>query len=704
MSYQNKAIIALTCLVGLNNLSAQHNRHKNEPQNKKLEEVVVQGQKRPTSVNSVNTKINSITIEQNMGQSLASLLEKISGLSSIQTGVNTAKPVIHGMHGNRILIVNNGARQNGQQWGEGHAPEIDMNSSEAIYVVKGAESVRFGSEAMGGVIVMEPRSLKYGGKALSGKFHSQYGTNGRRLGLNALLEGGIPKNSHWAWRVQGSYNNAGDRYTGGYILNNTGEREANISLATGYKHNNLSIEAFYSRYDSQHGVMKASQMGNIQDLHERILIGQPQAFTDWSRTIDYPREHVIHHNLSLRAEYKHALWGNLRYQMTYQDDGRQEFRIRRNNNSHIPEVDLKLKSHQHQLRWTRSHGAWDSEIGLQYQHINNYSIAGNGITPIIPNYVEDSWGVYGIERYTANRWGAELGVRLDGQRTSAAGFDITGKPYGGTRHFTNFTYSLGGRYRLGGGWHLKSNFGVAWRAPHVHELYSNGHDHGSAAFIRGDDSLQSEQSYKWVSSLTFNGRLKLSIDAYLQWVSNYIYDSPQIAPDGKPQTMTVLSGSYPLFQYQQTNAFFRGIDFEGSYDILPWLKYTLRTALIFANERSTGAYLPYIPPMRVDHSLSIGLPCILGCKTAEIEIGHRYVSKQTRFDPNKDLTQQTPPAYNLFNVELAFSWDFGERNELSLRLIGENILNKHYKEYTNRARYYSHDLGRDIRLQLGWRF
>ena len=103
-----------------------------------IKEIVVTGERRQASVNSVSEKITSNMIDRSMGKSLASLLEHVSGVSSIQTGTTVAKPVINGMYGNRILIVNNGARQTGQQWGADHAPEIDQNSSGSIEVVKGA--------------------------------------------------------------------------------------------------------------------------------------------------------------------------------------------------------------------------------------------------------------------------------------------------------------------------------------------------------------------------------------------------------------------------------------------------------------------------------------------------------------------------------------------------------------------------------------
>ena len=150
----------------------------NKEQN--IGEIVVTGVRQQASINSVSNKIDESLIDRSMGKSLASILEHVSGVSSIQTGTTVAKPVINGMYGNRILIVNNGARQTGQQWGVDHAPEIDQNSSGSIEVIKGAESVRYGSEALGGIIVMNQKALPYGQTALSGHLRTLYGNNGKR--------------------------------------------------------------------------------------------------------------------------------------------------------------------------------------------------------------------------------------------------------------------------------------------------------------------------------------------------------------------------------------------------------------------------------------------------------------------------------------------------------------------------------------------
>ena len=162
----------------------------NKEQN--IGEIVVTGVRQQASINSVSNKIDESLIDRSMGKSLASILEHVSGVSSIQTGTTVAKPVINGMYGNRILIVNNGARQTGQQWGVDHAPEIDQNSSGSIEVIKGAESVRYGSEALGGIIVMNQKALPYGQTALSGHLRTLYGNNGKRYSVVAQAEGTMP--------------------------------------------------------------------------------------------------------------------------------------------------------------------------------------------------------------------------------------------------------------------------------------------------------------------------------------------------------------------------------------------------------------------------------------------------------------------------------------------------------------------------------
>ena len=235
-----------------------------------LGEVLVQARRTAVSANSVSAQIDNATIHRCLGQSLASLLENVSGVSSIQTGTIIAKPVIQGMYGNRILTINQGARLTGQQWGADHAPEVDQNSASTIEVVKGAESVRYGAEALGGIIVMERRELPFGEERINGSLTSLYGTNGRRYALSGTLAGTLPFCKDIAWRLQSTHSNGGDRKTAHYLLNNTGMRENDISLNAGYRHDRLTLEGYYSLFDQRLGIMPSAQMGSEDVLKKRI--------------------------------------------------------------------------------------------------------------------------------------------------------------------------------------------------------------------------------------------------------------------------------------------------------------------------------------------------------------------------------------------------------------------------------------------------
>ena len=150
----------------------------------------------------------------------------------IQTGASIAKPVIHGLHSNRILILNNEVRQEGQHGGADHAPEIDPMVADQITIVKGANAVRYGSDALGGVILIAPKKLPYG-DGMHGRLLPSFASNGRKSALTASIEGSVPKLHSWAWGVQGTLKRSGDLSTASYLLNNTAAREANFFSSYG---------------------------------------------------------------------------------------------------------------------------------------------------------------------------------------------------------------------------------------------------------------------------------------------------------------------------------------------------------------------------------------------------------------------------------------------------------------------------------------
>ena len=651
--------------------------------------------------------IDKPKLQQKSGEELAKVLTTVAGVSMIQTGATIAKPVIHGLHSNRILILNNEVRQEGQQWGADHAPEIDPAVADKITVIKGADAVRYGSDALGGVVVIAPNQLPYG-DGLHGQLSPSFASNGRKSATTLKLESGLPGLLHWAWRVQGTLKRSGDIHTADYMLNNTAAAEANFSAAIGMRQEAGSAELFYSRYENESGVFYGSHIGNLDDLLARFEIGRPLTTYPFSYSIEAPKQKVIHHLLKAKAYYFLPFGGKLTAQYAFQKDIRQEFSVRRLDRTRIPALNMWLTTHLAEVFWENMDALhWKTLVGGSFSLQDNYNQPGTGVVPVIPNFASVGYGAFAIEKYHKDKWNAEAGLRYDYKYLSADGYDMYSQRYGGEHDFHNITYSLGGAWQATPHTALSSNIGVAWRAPQVNELYSSGLHHGAGTYNLGEASLSPETGVKWITSLSYTHPergIYLTADAYVQLIKNYIYDYPT------GETRTLFSGVYPIFQYTQADALFRGVDIDASLRLAQWgafaqrLSYGLRGSVVFANELKTDRYFPFIPAPRLSQSLEWKAQPKGLFQTLEASIGHTFVAKQTRFEPSQELVATTPDAYHLFEAAVGGTIAIADQQTLSVRLSCENLFNQLYKEYTNRFRYYAHDLGRNVYLRLNYNF
>lgn len=662
-----------------------------------LSEIVVASRKGTTHRNTVVQVVDKDDLQRKSGESLAQLLATVRGVSMIQTGATIAKPVIHGLHSNRILILNNEVRQEGQQWGADHAPEIDPAMANRIAVVKGAEAVRYGSDALGGVVLLSPDKLPYG-DALHGEVSPSFSSNGRKMATSLTLETAVPNLPQWAWRVQASGKRSGDVQTADYHLNNTAQQERNFSVATGVEKEQWGVEAFYSRYHNETGIFYGSHIGNLDDLLVRFEIGRPLTVYPFSYQIEAPKQEIVHHLLKVKGFARFPSAGKLTAQYAYQDDIRKEFNVRRLDRTRIPALHMNLSTHSLDVSWENHYGQWKSQLGASASHQVNYNTPGTGVVPVIPNFASVGYGAFAIQKYDGGDWEAEGGLRYDYKTLNADGYDSFSQRYGGNHTFHNITYSLGGSCRLSEKWSATSNLGVAWRSPHVSELYSNGLHHGAGTYDIGDKHLQSETGVKWINSVKYQAeKWSFTADFFAQLIKNYIFD----APTG--ETKTLFSGVYPIFRYAQADAFFRGADMQLSYAFLPNCRYGLQASVVYANELKTRKYFPFIPSERISQEIAFELPQWEGFREVYFSAKHRFVAKQTRFNPEQELVNDTPDAYHLFDVGLGGKLPFGKQ-KIAVHLSVENVLDKLYKEYTNRFRYYAHDLGRNIQLRVVYSF
>ncbi len=661
--------------------------------NIELNEVEVKGHRK--SVNAMNNseEVSGEQLERTRGASLAGALKDIAGVSMLQTGATIAKPVIHGLHSNRILVLNNGIRQEGQQWGSEHAPEIDPFIANKLTVIKGSEGIRYGGDAVAGVILVEPAALQYS-KRLEGQVNTIYSQNGRSGVVAGMLGGSIGK---LAWRAQGSAKRGGNLRTADYYLDNTGIKELNYSGTLGYSNKIWDTELYYSHFSTELAILKDSHIGNINDLQTRIEYGRPFFDGDFSYKIAAPMQKVYHDLLKWKAHIH--LNNNIHLNATYayQNNNRQEYDQRRVLTG-TPTLYLKLRTHTLDVNMEHmSDRGWKKIVGLAFIDQVNNNVAGTGVTPLIPNYDSYSAAAYGIVKKMMRTWEAEAGVRYEYKHLDALGYNRNKELYGGVRNFSNIAASVGAVKHFNNHWHLRSNLGMAWRPPVVSELYSNGLHHGTASYEIGDSTLNSERSVKWLTSLEHQSeRLTFTWDAYVNLIQDFIY----LQPAG--EYFENIRGAFPVYNYRQTNARLLGTDISASYRITDALSYRLKYSMIRGRDTKNDTWLPWFPADRISNTLRYELPAWKKAKNNYIEAGHQYTARQTRYEANSDYVVP-PAAYNLFSLAAGSRLQLG-KNTLDLNISADNLFDTLYKDYLNRFRYFAHDLGRNITVRATWKF
>lgn len=657
---------------------------------------VVGHQQTVVTANPVKT-VSREQVAQVQGKTLADIFSVLPGVSMLQTGATIAKPVINGMHSNRILILNNGIRQEGQQWGSEHAPEIDPFVAKDFKLIKGAEGVRYGADAIGGVIITSPAPLPVD-PYLSGELNAIYQSNGRSGVLSGMLQSGVRNLPGLAWRIQGTAKRSGNVRTADYYLGNTGVVEYNASAALRYSHTNSAFEAYYSRFHTSLGIFTGAHVGTITDIQARIEAGRPFENYPFTYQINAPRQWVTHDLGKLKWHRDHVGGGSLDVQYGVQRNHRREYDIRRAGRDALPMLDMVLTTQTLDATYqTPLYDKWRTQAGTNFTMQVNNNVPGTLNTPLIPNYDSFTAGVFAIQRFTENTHEWEFGVRYDFKTFDAAGFDRDQNLYGGQRDFHNVSGSIGGAWHPSPSWQLRSNIGLAWRAPNANELYSNGLHHGAALYEIGDAQLDSEHGYKWMISPSYNdGPLAMDIDFYAQYIRRYIYAQP--SPGEFLQT---IRGTFPVFRYRQTDAAFLGADLSLRYALPYELTYLLTAALVRARDVTNDVFLPYIPSDRFSHQLRWQIPAqSTAVADSYISVEHQWVLEQTRYQPHTDYSPP-PPAYHLFALYTGSRLDLG-RHQLDIGLSVTNLFNTPYREYMNRFRYYSHNLGREIGIRLSY--
>lgn len=703
MQYQCLALLWVLCLfTGLCKGQQDRRLPLKEQDSIHLQDVEVIGRRGELS-HAVH-RLSEQEIRENKGKTLAESLTDISGVSTIGMGSSIVKPVINGLHGNRILILNNGVRQEGQQWGIEHAPEIDPFTADQLEVVKGAQGVRYGADALGGVVLVSANDIDLD-RTWKGNIDLVGQSNGRGGGGHVLLEGAVKALPGLGWRLQASGKKLGNYKSADYFLGNTGVDELNYAGTLQYKRDRNQLELYVSHFGTQLGIFRGAHIGTVDDIQARIDHGRPFESYDFSYQIDAPRQKVTHDLLKASWEHQFRSDRQLEVQYGLQRNHRREYDLRRVASDDIPMADMVLTTQSLDVILKQG----NSSVGVQSLIQVNNNTPGTGTTPIIPNFDSYAAGVFAVHQFHVERWHAEIGARYDFKYLDIAGYryrrDVINEEgtvdqylLTDTRQFHNASGTAGILYLFSPKLSWKSNIGLAWRAPSVNELYSDGVHHGSATYELGNTDLRSEKGLKWINTFIWGGdRLQATVDVYAQMIYDYIYAQPN--PDSVRQT---IRGTFPLFAYQQDDAFFYGADLRLRYALFNGLHYDASASLVRARNVELDSYLPYIPSARFQHAFSWAY---LGESQPEsyLKLAHRFVAKQTQYEEGMDYATP-PPAYHLFDVVANKQIKMDDDKSWNVMLSVENLFNRSYKDYMDRFRYFAHQMGRNMNLKISYQF
>ena len=670
---------------------------------KEFETVTVSGQRFHTNKLQQASKIGVEVLEKGGATSLAKMLESIPGVSSISSGSTVAKPVIQGMHSSRILLMNNGVRLESQSWGADHAPELDYTGSSMVEVVKGAECVRYGFGAMGGVVLMNDAPLPYGADKVHfrGKANVGYDTNARGISGSSTLEAGYKQ---WGLRVHGMYTRGGDYRTAEYILNNTGYNTISFSGQAGYRGRKVTATLFSSLYYQRSGIYYASKVSDIDQLTKRFEYGRPDpaTFYPFSYTIKPPFQQSQH--FTIKGEVKWQINPDHRLELmgSFQENLRQEFENRKKTQwSWIPMQDLILKTFKLDLGWHARWHKWGmtTDLGASNTYQTNYNYPGTKQPAFVPNFAALSMGGYFLHKAELGRLQLALGARYDFRVMSVNGYTSLSNYtyYDDFKLYSNFTSSLAGHYTINQNWDVRANIGWSWRPPDINELYAIGLQDGSY-WVVGNKNLESERGYKSVLGGRYrNEWLSIEPSLFYQRINSYIYDH---IGEGKDRFHNHPSGKYPKFIYDQDDVKLYGGDIEATVRPVEGLTFVGKGEWMFARNITRGDWLPFMPSDR--YGLSGTYDYSFGENKkyhASVSLSGIYVTKQTRFDPDKDLVSDSPSAYFLLNSTAELGIRLPQRREVRFMIVGDNILNNLYKEYTDRFRYYAHERGANFSLR-----
>ena len=668
-----------------------------------LEEIVVKDDYAQLRQQEVSLNIDIVSadyLRRNLGGSLMQSLEKLPGVKMIGIGSGGAKPLIRGLGFNQVVVVENGVRHEGQQWGADHALEIDQFAAGRVEVIKGPSAFLYGSEAIGGAIDIKPAALPAPNSAggsldLTGK--SNNGLYGGSFNLFArkdrvFADTRVTVQQFGDYRVPAEtifvYDYAVPLHQN--RLRNTAGHERNLHLRTGW-----ITEPFQSVFYLSHTYSKSGFFANAHGLEPRRV--DLELHDASSRDIQLPFQQVSHMKLINQSEIKLGK-SRINLELGYQRNFRQEH-SQYVNHGYMPPVypDWQTNAQTLERQYDKtvlsanlkSEFAWNKHtviFGASGESQHN-TIGGWGF--LIPSFSQTSAGAFAFDKIRlTDQLLLQAALRFDYGRIAIKEYKdwFVSQPEGAegtyltradalTRTFNSLNWSAGINYTPDP-FFLKFNAGTGFRMPIAKELAANGVNYHYFRYERGDPSLSAEKSYQL--DLGFGAktsRLYAQLTPFFNYFPNYIYLNPTPGHD------YFYGAGNQVFKYAQSRVMRYGSEVQIDYHFFKYWSAALAGEYLYTRQLSgdkLGYALPFSPPASALASLSFEPGWDKLLSDAYFTIDCRFSARQNRIVPPERPT----PAYQLLGFSAGGKIKLGSQM-MTVSLQVQNVLNTRYLNHTS---------------------
>ncbi|HUQ96770.1 MAG TPA: TonB-dependent receptor [Chitinophagaceae bacterium] len=655
--------------------------------------VTVTGVTNATSIRHIPIPVTLIRRAELLQTPSTNLIDAIShqpGIAQVSTGPAISKPVIRGLGYNRVVVVNDGVRQEGQQWGDEHGIEIDEASVMRAEILKGPAALTYGSDALAGVINFITNTPVAEG-TVKGNIYTGYQTANGQMGLNGSIAGnkrGFNWNAYGSLKSTGDYRNNRD----GLVLNSR-FNEHNFGGYVGFNKSWGFSHLIVSSFNQNIGLIE----GDRDSATGRFLLysgtGLERIATSKdleSRSLFVPRQNVQHYKLILDNSFK-AGAGRVKLNVGYQDNIRKEF-----GNPDAPDekgLHFDLKTTTYNLQWVLPEQAdWQTTIGVSSMTQSNQN---KGLDVLIPEYKLFDLGGFVFTQKTIAKATFSGGLRFDNRAINAEGLMKDGlwkfAPFKKT--FATVSGSAGVSYTPVNHVTIKLNAARGFRAPTLSELASNGAHEGTNRYEYGAQDLTSEKSWQGDAGALFDyPHITVSVNGFYNRLNHFIFYRRLQNNAGTDSLLTDAGQVFEAFQYSQLNASLRG--FEASIDLHPhpldWLHFENTISLVRGTFETTldgSNNLPLIPAPRWISEVRVTL-----AKQSQLFKGlYLHAEADNTFKQNHPFTgyntETATPGYTLFNIGSGAEILRKGNPLFSLNLAVNNLADKAYQNHLSRLKY-----------------